>query len=897
MNTEGQVAVKNAAGVAKLNVVMETWKNTLTKESEIEAFKKFLNGTDNLQLSADEQLVTITPTVNQATGGGHEIPVLVGDRACCLPKSTPEFFGLRKENVTEWLMVVENKFVTSKIDESNKVSTLLEFIKGDAGIMALSHIAKQGYDWILFREHLINTHQPVNEQRKLKKELKEWKQNGQSLCDYNKKFMMLTNRISGLSEEMILDYYIDNVNGKYGYVIDSVREAWRDLGKEMNVSQAMIQALNVDAFSSTHKNGEINHIHGRPVKKPQYANNTQTLAKCFKCNKSNHLTKDCYSNKTPTNGGRKQTVEKNGAKDISKIECHACKKLGHYANKCPTKAKQNKTIQNNAIEVENHTIDIDFEINMMSVKQFCKKRETKAIYAVTELASCEEYLMYADETEELYYAKALVNSNHGNTVEANALIDSASTVCAMSYEYAVANKIEILPMSATVSTINGRSQVKGITKPILTTVLTNYDCMIRYFVVESRHEIILGLPWMKAVNGGVVYEGSVPVLNIGGAKFSLISFRKIKQINYVQAQNEIMHDVTMSEAITIPDDEDLDYEVGWDLESDAKIEVKSSTPLKREEEKLFKQLKVKIKKNIATDLSQLGKAKLGAHKINMVDDSPTYQAQYRMAPAERLAVKTQCDEYLKAGIISPSFSPNSAPIILVKKKDGGLRMCLIYKKLNLKMKTERFPIPRVDDILEQLAQNRYFSKIDLKSGFHQIPLAAESKQHTSFMTPDGAYEFNVAPFGLQNLPFDFSRKMAQAFMGIKCVTVFIDDICIFSQTILQHILDLEVVFDRLIETGLMINISKCDFITEKLIILGHIIEHGQIKMDEGKIEAISKQSAPLNVKQVQQFLGICNYYRKFVKNYAEMARPMVKLLCKDTEWVWNSDCQASFEKL
>jgi len=219
-----------------------------------------LNGTDNLQLSADEQLVTITPTVNQATGGGHEIPVLVGDRACCLPKSTPEFFGLRKENVTEWLMVVENKFVTSKIDESNKVSTLLEFIKGDAGIMALSHIAKQGYDWIHFREHLINTHQPVNEQRKLKKELKEWKQNGQSLCDYNK-----------------------------------------------------------------------------------------------------------------------------------------------------------------------------------------------------------------------------------NT--------------------------------------------------------------------------------------------SVPVLNIGGAKFSLISFRKIKQINYVQAQNEIMHDVTMSEAITIPDDEDLDYEVGWDLESDAKIEVKSSIPL------------------------------------------------------------------------------------------------------------------------------------------------------------------------------------------------------------------------------------------------------------------------------------------------------------------------------
>ena len=130
-----------------------------------------------------------------------------------------------------------------------------------------------------------------------------------------------------------------------------------------------------------------------------------------------------------------------------------------------------------------------------------------------------------------------------------------------------------------------------------------------------------------------------------------------------------MHDVTMSEAITLPDDEDLDYEVGWDLESEAKIEVKSSIPLKQEEEKLFKQLKVKIKKTIATDLSQLGKANLRVHKINMVEDGPSYQAQYRMAPAERPAVKTQCDEYLKTGIISKSFSPNSAPIILIKKKN------------------------------------------------------------------------------------------------------------------------------------------------------------------------------------------------------------------------------------
>ena len=238
-NTEGQTAVKNTAGMEKLRTVAAFWATTLTENSEVETFKRFLIG-EEIHLSTDEQTVNVTQRTVQTQGSIHQIPELVGDRACSLPKSTPEFFGLKKENVTEWLMVVENKFVTSKIDDLNKVSTLLEFIKGDAGIMALSHIAKLGYDWTLFREHLINTHQPVNKQRKLKKEFKEWKQNGQNLCDYNKKFLMLTNRITGLSDEMILDYYIDNVNGKYGYVIDSVREAWRDLGKEMNVSQAMV---------------------------------------------------------------------------------------------------------------------------------------------------------------------------------------------------------------------------------------------------------------------------------------------------------------------------------------------------------------------------------------------------------------------------------------------------------------------------------------------------------------------------------------------------------------------------------------------------------------------------------------------------------------------------------
>lgn len=300
---------------------------------------------------------------------------------------------------------------------------------------------------------------------------------------------------------------------------------------------------------------------------------------------------------------------------------------------------------------------------------------------------------------------------------------------------------------------------------------------------------------------------------------------------------------------------------------------------------------------MATDLRDLGRTNLAEHHISMIDESPTFVPPYRQSAREREIIQNEVNQLENAGIVSQSRSPNCAPISLVAKKDGGRRIVLNYKQLNKKMKTEHWPLPRIDDILDRLSNSKYFTKLDLKSGYYQIPLSKESKKLTSFMTVDGAYEFNVVPFGLKNAPFEFSRIMKQLLGDLPYVEIFIDDITIHDSNLSSHFTHIREVIRRLREANMKINLSKCVFITTTLSILGHIIEKNSVKMDESKIQAIRDRSVPANTKQLQRYLGLCNYYRKFIFNFAQISKPLFQLLCKDVKWRWTTECQAAFDKL
>ena len=243
-------------------------------------------------------------------------------------------------------------------------------------------------------------------------------------------------------------------------------------------------------------------------------------------------------------------------------------------------------------------------------------------------------------------------------------------------------------------------------------------------------------------------------------------------------------------------------------------------------------------------------------------------------------LKRTITELHDTGFIRDSTSPYGAPILFVKKKDGTFRMVVDYRALNNITVKNKYPLPRVDDILDQFHGAKIFSKLDLRSGYHQIRLSEESIPKTAFRTRYGLYEFTVLPFGLCNAPATFQRMVNDIFKPYldKFVNVFIDDIIIWSSSPSQHLEHLRKVFELLREHKLYAKLSKCSFALPTADFLGHIISADGISCDPAKVKAIVEWPAPKAVSHLRSFLGLANYYRRFVKNFASVAAPMYDLL-------------------
>jgi hypothetical protein len=277
--------------------------------------------------------------------------------------------------------------------------------------------------------------------------------------------------------------------------------------------------------------------------------------------------------------------------------------------------------------------------------------------------------------------------------------------------------------------------------------------------------------------------------------------------------------------------------------------------------------------------------------------TPIAKRPYRMAPTELAELKLQIAELQQKGYICPSSSPWGAPVLFVTKKDGSMRMCIDYRSLNEVTIKNKYPLPRIDDLFDQLQWAKYFSKIDLRSGYHQLRIKEADIQKTVFVTRYGQYEFTVMPFGLNNAPVFFMNLMNKVFMEEldKFVVVFIDDILIYSKSRKDHEHHLRIVLGRLRAHQLYAKLSKCEFWLEKIAFLGHILTVEGIEVDPSKVEAVSKWKQPSNVSEVRSFLGMSGYYRCFIKGFSSIARPMTELLKKVNKFVWTPKCEESFQ--
>ena len=272
---------------------------------------------------------------------------------------------------------------------------------------------------------------------------------------------------------------------------------------------------------------------------------------------------------------------------------------------------------------------------------------------------------------------------------------------------------------------------------------------------------------------------------------------------------------------------------------------------------------------------------------------------YRMAPAELRELKEQLQDLLSKGFIRPSISPWGAPVLFVKKKDGTMRMCIDYRQLNKVTIRNKYPIPRIDDLFDQLQGASIFSKIDLRSGYHQLKIRAEDIPKTAFRTRYGHYEFLVMSFGLTNAPAAFMNLMNGIFKPYldSFVIVFIDDILVYSRSKKDHEKHLRIVLVLLKEKKLYAKFSKCEFWLSSVAFLGHVVSKDGIMVDPKKIEAVKDWARPTSVTEIRSFVGLASYYRRFVKGFSSIASHLTRLTQKNVPFQWSDECEESFQKL
>jgi hypothetical protein len=279
--------------------------------------------------------------------------------------------------------------------------------------------------------------------------------------------------------------------------------------------------------------------------------------------------------------------------------------------------------------------------------------------------------------------------------------------------------------------------------------------------------------------------------------------------------------------------------------------------------------------------------------------APISKRPYRMPPNELAELKIQLQDLLDKGFIRPSASPWGCLALFVKKKDNSLRLCVDYRPLNAVTIKNKYPLPCIEILFDQLARAKVFSKIDLRSGYHQIKIEPRDIPKTAFLTRYGLYEYLVMSFGLTNAPAYFMYLMNSVFMPKldKFIVVFIDDILIYSKTEEDHVDNLHIVLQRLRDHRLYAKFSKCEFWLDSVKFLGHTISSEGISVDPTKVQEVMDWKPPISVHQVRSFLGLAGYYHRFILDFSKIAKPMTELLKKEIKFHWDDKCEEAFHTL
>ncbi|XP_076049398.1 uncharacterized protein LOC143030081 [Oratosquilla oratoria] len=285
------------------------------------------------------------------------------------------------------------------------------------------------------------------------------------------------------------------------------------------------------------------------------------------------------------------------------------------------------------------------------------------------------------------------------------------------------------------------------------------------------------------------------------------------------------------------------------------------------------------------------------HDVDTEGALPIRQRPYRLNAFKREYLRAEVQRLQELGIVEPSHSPWASPVVLVPKPDGSMRLCVDYRRVNAVTKADGYPLPRIDDVIDDVGAARWVTKLDLLQGYYQVRLTERSRAISAFVTPEGLYQFTVLPFGLRNAPSTFQRLMNFITTGLEGVRCYLDDIVVFGDTWEEHLDRLKTLFAVLAANSLTVNLAKSEFGHAQITFLGHVVGRNEVRPVAAKIAAIQQYPVPADKKAVMRLLGLAGYYRRFCPNFSTVVAPMTDLLGGKKVFKWTPECQQAFESL
>ena len=501
---------------------------------------------------------------------------------------------------------------------------------------------------------------------------------------------------------------------------------------------------------------------------------------------------------------------------------------------------------------------------------------------VSDTTETKNYCIESEDPFESPKHGLMLADGYVNSKRARILIDTGATLNHISIEFCEKHDILVQEEDHVGIMANKVEQSLNSTKTNVTVSIGPYSEKMRLVANPQSHDVILGKKWCS---------NHKALLNCGNNQIDFwykgqkhtISTRPLIQIKEVSV-NSISRD----------------FVSGYPMIATIFQEVRNNLDKKKYHPGI-KALLEKYKDVFPDELPKglPPKRSQGDFRIELKDDSkPVKKGLYRMSLSELEETKKQVEKLVEQEFVRPSTSPWASPVLFASKKDGGLRFCVDYRAINKMTMKNSYPLPRVDGILDEIGQAQYFSVIDLRSGYHQIRIADEDIPKTAFNTRYGHYEYTVVPFGLTNAPAAFMSIMNDVFRDYinKFVCCYLDDILIYSNSWKEHVAHIELVLQRLREEKLYAKLSKCEFGVQEVEYLGFVLRAGRIAMNPNKTRAIEVWETPKSKKELQSFLGLVNYYRRFIKDCSKIAKPLTNLT-KNVPFVWSEGANEAFNIL